>query len=310
MKRTILFAAFLTSVVQFAFAQTDKAGSKDHPLVPRFKQSYIYSYEETSFEPYTIVTGASDGSKFTGTQEIEGKICRIFYSLPTDAGSVYEIYTNYLNALKNDGATILFDCKSGSSCGRYFWDFLRNMDKKIKMPAYYGEDMAYIAAKFSKNGTAYYITIIPGYGLGEIGYEVTVVEAKEMQQQISLNGIEKAMNETGKISLYGILFDTGSAVLKESSHAEIELIAQYLEKHPNKLIYVVGHTDNTGNYETNMTLSKTRAEAVVGALSSVYNISASRMIAVGVGPVAPEDKNTDETGRKKNRRVEIVLNEK
>lgn len=310
MKKTVLFALFITLISQLVFAQNDKEGSKDHPLIQRFKQSYIYDYEITSFEPYTIVTGKSDGSKFATTQEVEGKVYRIFYSLPTDAGSVYEIYSNYLNALQSNGAEILFNCKNLSDCGRYFWDYLRKLDEKIQMPAYYGEESAYLAAKFSKDGMGYYVTIIPGYGLSEMGYEVTVVEVKEMEQQISLDGIEKAMNDKGKVSLYGILFDTGSDVIKESSYKEIGLIAQYLKKNTSKNVYIVGHTDNTGSYSTNLTLSEKRAKAVMNALSSKYGISAERMTSMGVGPVAPESKNTSEEGRKKNRRVEIVLNEK
>ncbi|MCB0663369.1 MAG: OmpA family protein [Saprospiraceae bacterium] len=297
-------------IFQSAIAQSDKDGSKDHPLIQRFKQSYIYNYEETSFDPFTIITGKSDGSKFTSTQEVEGKIYRIFYSLSTDAGSVYEIYSNYLNALKSNGAKILFSCKNTTDCGRYFWDYLRDKDEKIKMPAYYSEELAYISAKFSKDGIGYYVTIIPGYGLGEMGYEVTVVEVKEMEQQISLAGIEKALNENGKVSLYGILFDTGSDVIQERSFAEIEMIGLYLKNNPSKKVYVVGHTDNVGSYESNISLSDKRAKSVINALISKYGISANRMIAAGVGPVAPESKNTMEEGRKKNRRVEIVLNEK
>ncbi len=308
MKNTVL-VILMIGFFQFAFAQTDKKGSQDHSLIQRFKQSYIYDYEIISFEPYTIVTGKSDGSKLTSTQEVEGKVYRIFYSLPTDAGSVYEIYSNYLNALQSNGAEILFNCKNLSDCGRYFWDYLRDLDKKIQMPPYYGEESAYLAAKFSKDGMGYYVTIIPGYGLSEMGYEVTVVEVKEMEQQISLDGIEKAMNDKGKVSLYGILFDTGSDVIKESSYKEIDLIAQYLKKNTRKKVYIVGHTDNTGSYSTNLTLSEKRAKAVMTALSSKYGISADRMTSVGVGPVAPESKNTSEEGRKKNRRVEIVLNE-
>ncbi|MEZ4776248.1 MAG: OmpA family protein [Bacteroidia bacterium] len=310
MRRTALFVLLFSVVSQSVFAQNDKAGSKDHPIIQRFNQSYIYDYEETSFEPYSIVTGKSNGAKFTSTQEIEGKIYRIFYSLPTDAGSVYEIYTNYLNAFKGSGAEILFSCKNLSDCGKYFWDFLREEDTKIKMPAYYGEELAYISAKFSKDGMGYYVTVIPGYGLSEMGYEVTVVEVKEMSQQITLSSFEKGMKEKGKVSLYGILFDTGSDVIKQSSYAEIELIAQYLKNNLSKTVYIVGHTDNTGGYTLNMDLSEKRAQAVINVLTSKYGISASRLTGAGVGPVAPESVNTTEEGRKKNRRVEVVLNEK
>lgn len=309
MKTSLLSILFLT-LIQVAFAQTDREGSSDHPLIPRFGDSYIYFYEQTSFDPYMLATGKSNGSKIQSTLEVEGKVTRIFYSLSTEAGSVYEIYSNYVNALKGEGAKLLFAGKNRAACGTYFWDFLRDMDPKLQIPAYYGEEFAYIAAKFSKDGMAYYVTIIPGYGLSELGYEVTVVETKEMDQQISLEGIEKAIDETGKVSLYGILFDSGSDVLKESSFEEIGMIAQYLKNHPEKNIYVVGHTDNTGSYQLNMTLSEKRALAVTNALKTKYGISSKRMISAGVGPLAPESKNTTEEGRKKNRRVEIVLNEK
>lgn len=297
-------------VLQFVVAQkSDAEGSMDHPLLTRFNQSYIYDYEETSFDVYTIVTGGMEDSKFSSTQEVEGRIYRIFYSLPTDAGSSYEIYSNYMNALKSHGATILFSCKNVGECGKYFWDELRGVDKKLLLPAYYGEEMAYIAAKFSKDGKGYYLTVIPGYGLGEQGYHITVVEVQEMDQQINLEGIEKAMLDQGKVSLYGILFDTGSDKLKESSFTEVDLIAQYLKKNKDKKVYVVGHTDNTGSYQNNMELSERRAAALNKVLVSKYGISENRLTAAGVGPLSPESKNTTDEGRQKNRRVEIVLNE-
>jgi outer membrane protein OmpA-like peptidoglycan-associated protein len=99
-------------------------------------------------------------------------------------------------------------------------------------------------------------------------------------------------------------------VILPSSFPEIELIANYLKKNPSAKVYVVGHTDNTGNYNHNLTLSEQRALSVKKALVNKYKINEQRLHAVGVGPVAPESKNTSEEGRKKNRRVEIVLNEK
>ncbi|UBM58287.1 OmpA family protein [Marinilongibacter aquaticus] len=293
----LLLLCFIPGIL---FAQNDKEGSKDHPLIQRFKDSYIYDYEETSFNPYIFFTGKGS------TMGVEGKVFRIFYSLPTSSGSTYEIFTNYKNALTAKGATILYSCKNTKDCGNNLWN---EISGNYLMPAYYGENLAYLAAKFSKDGLAYYIVVTPGYGLGEQGYEVDIVETKEMDQQISLDGIEKALNENGKVSLYGILFDSGSDKLQPSSYAEIELIAQYLKNHGDKKVYIVGHTDNTGNFDLNMGLSEKRAQAVVNALSSKYNISSAKMKPIGVGPAAPESNNTTDAGRKKNRRVEVVLNE-
>ena len=286
--------------------QNDKQGSKDHPLISRFNQSYIYNYEETSFDAYSLATGKETENQISSFKEIEGKVFKIFYALPTSAGSTYEIFTNYKKALQAKGATILFDCKNKDECGKYFWD---NRPESYLMPSYYSEKLAYLAAKFSKNGMAYYISVTAGYGLSEQGYEIHVIETKEMEQQIDLDGIEEALNKDGKISLYGILFDTGSAKIKDSSYPEIALVAEYLNKNNSKKLYIVGHTDNTGNYNNNKILSEKRAQAVVNYLKFNHNINENRLTAAGVGPVSPVSKNTTPEGLMKNRRVEIVLNE-
>ena len=79
-----------------------------------------------------------------------------------------------------------------------------------------------------------------------------------------------------------------------------------LKAEPNLSLHVVGHTDNVGNYDFNLGLSKKRAEAVVAALVAEYSISANRLTAGGVANLAPVAVNTTEEGRAKNRRVELV----
>jgi outer membrane protein OmpA-like peptidoglycan-associated protein len=56
----------------------------------------------------------------------------------------------------------------------------------------------------------------------------------------------------------------------------------------------------------NLDLSKRRAEAVVAALTTTHKIAASRLRADGVGPLAPVASNDSDTGRARNRRVELV----
>ena len=70
---------------------------------------------------------------------------------------------------------------------------------------------------------------------------------------------------------------------------------------------MVGHTDNQGDLAANMALSQKRAQAVVEALSGKYGIAAGRLVARGVASLSPVAANRDETGRARNRRVELVL---
>jgi hypothetical protein len=68
-----------------------------------------------------------------------------------------------------------------------------------------------------------------------------------------------------------------------------------------------GHVAVYGiTFDTNMTLSQARAEAVVQALVSQHGIAAARLKGYGVGPLAPVATNDSDEGRAKNRRVELV----
>ena len=126
---------------------------------------------------------------------------------------------------------------------------------------------------------------------------MVVVKADEMS---------KAIASTGKVALYGILFDTNKADIKPESKPALDEIATLLKAQPNLKLHIVGHTDNVGGLESNMALSRRRAEAVMAALKGDYGIAAPRLTANGVAYLAPVAVNTSEEGRAKNRRVELV----
>jgi len=83
-------------------------------------------------------------------------------------------------------------------------------------------------------------------------------------------------------------------------------MARLLRDNPGLDVFIVGHTDSTGAFDHNMSLSKARADAVANALISQHGVAASRLQASGVGPLAPVATNDTEDGRAKNRRVELV----
>ncbi|MEC8831800.1 MAG: OmpA family protein, partial [Bacteroidota bacterium] len=69
---------------------------------------------------------------------------------------------------------------------------------------------------------------------------------------------------------------------------------------------IIGHTDSDGSDESNITLSKNRAEAVKKALVSVYGISAERLSSAGKGEAEPVADNNTAQGKAQNRRVEFI----
>ncbi len=113
-----------------------------------------------------------------------------------------------------------------------------------------------------------------------------------------------------------IFFDSGKATLKKGGKDVLKKVGDALKGYENKIIRVVGHTDNVPvakslqkTFPSNWDLSVARATNVVRFLQEV-GIPPERMVAAGraeYDPVAPND--TPE-GRQKNRRIEIMLIDK
>lgn len=133
------------------------------------------------------------------------------------------------------------------------------------------------------------------------------VAAMEQSVVVSAEKIEEGMRAEGRVAFYGIYFDTDKAVVKPESAPTVAEIAKWLAAHPKAAVYVVGHTDMRGQLDKNRALSRDRAAAVVAMLVDKHGIAKERLIADGVGPLAPVASNDDDAGRAKNRRVELVL---
>ena len=108
-----------------------------------------------------------------------------------------------------------------------------------------------------------------------------------------------------KLVLPGIHFRVGSARITEDSYPVLDQVYEILRDHPDIVVEIRGHTDNTGSYDFNMRLSQKRAEAVRRYLIS-RGISPSRLRAVGYGPTQPIATNDTPEGRAANRRIEFV----
>jgi outer membrane protein OmpA-like peptidoglycan-associated protein len=101
-------------------------------------------------------------------------------------------------------------------------------------------------------------------------------------------------------------FSTGSADLNARSFPVLDSVAKVLVKYDKTLVEVAGHTDNVGNAESNLSLSKRRANTVAQYLIA-RGIRRDRAIIVGLGENRPMADNTTAEGRALNRRVELSL---
>ena len=252
----------------------DVKGSKDHPLFNRMPDYRIMGYEEKEFDVYNKFFD-SNGKKFSA----EGRYYYFNYGIKkgAKAASGPQVLRNYMNAVKKAGGTVVYE---DGCCDVYL--------------------------KLIKNNRFTWIRVHSYKDAGS--YQVYIIEEEEMEQDIVAD--PKAMGDdierTGRVAIYGIYFDTDSYKIKPESEPTLKAIAELLKTKSSLNVYVVGHTDFTGNLDHNMKLSENRANAVVDALVKDYGISAKRLIGKGVGPLSPVSTNKTDEGKQLNRRVELV----
>jgi len=103
-----------------------------------------------------------------------------------------------------------------------------------------------------------------------------------------------------------VTFASGSANLASSSYAQLNNIQKVMTSYPDLKVKLVGHTDNTGNADSNVKLSKARAAAVLTYLTG-KGINRSRLTSDGIGGAKPIASNATSDGKRQNRRVEAVI---
>jgi outer membrane protein OmpA-like peptidoglycan-associated protein len=103
-----------------------------------------------------------------------------------------------------------------------------------------------------------------------------------------------------------VLFDVDSAIVKPAYRSTVDEVGDVLLDYPKTAVVVQGHTDSTGSEQHNQELSERRAEAIQNLLIGV-GVDQQRLTAVGYGEGYPVAGNDAASGRRQNRRVEILL---
>jgi outer membrane protein OmpA-like peptidoglycan-associated protein len=323
MRKTIsaLLIAFAVCSSNMVLA-ADVSGSHDHPLVTRFAGSSIIGYQQSSYDKAVLPLGPiKPGSpdQFTASETIEGRITRMAYEAPAGK-SVIEVYRNFSQALAKAGFKTRFEC-GGQACGKGA-DFSDRVIQPLLEPMHARNAM--VDALYAVSGNMQQLTARLDRPEGRVdvsllvaqadesrptGILLQIVEAQAMatgQVTVDAKAMSKGLSSQGHIALYGIHFATDSADLTADSDTTLGQMAQLLKNEPALKVFIVGHTDNTGDLNHNLALSQKRAESVVKALTTRYGIAAQRVAAKGVASYAPVASNRDEAGRTQNRRVELV----
>lgn len=332
----LAFALGLLPALSFAQAMpADVAGGKDHPLISRFAGSQMVGYEQLAFETGRFFTPTADKTKDSKKEldrdklvSVEGQVTRLLYITPPGKTAL-EVHRNFEQALKQAGVKLITSV-DGRGAGWTTGVHWRANFTRLKFTNPWAEDIEpfegeglYTYGTFMRGGSEVSVSVLSGpasltarnvYKVAEgtalSAVAIQIVEAKAMatgQVTVDAKAMAQGLQAEGKMALYGIYFDTGKSELKPESKAQLDEMAKLLQGNAALRVFIVGHTDNQGALDTNLALSRARAQAVVDALVKTYKVDGKRLGAAGLANYAPAASNGADPGRAKNRRVEMVL---
>ncbi|MDR5589134.1 OmpA family protein [Christiangramia sp. SM2212] len=157
----------------------------------------------------------------------------------------------------------------------------------------------------------------------------SVIAAKDAKMDALKNAVSNALtNFEGKgltveqrdgkvyVSMENkLLFESGSWAVNSEGRKAVKQLGSVLAQNPDIAVLIEGHTDNvpyggSGQLKDNWDLSTKRATSIVQILRENSEIDPQSLTAAGRGEFAPVATNDTETGKAKNRRIEVILTPK
>ena len=105
----------------------------------------------------------------------------------------------------------------------------------------------------------------------------------------------------------GLSFESGESTIDLSHRPLLEKVRDAADVFPRSLIVIEGHTDALGSDTANLTLSRSRAEAVGAFLTDEFGVAGFRIRAMGFGETRPIANNESAQGRARNRRIDVRI---
>ena len=254
--------------------------------------------------------------------QLSGSVIWRAYRIDDPDLTVAAVAQGYRERVSGDAYKVLLDCHA-RACGGFDFRFGISL---LPAPAMRMDVQNFEQISVRRVQDDSYASILISRALKAIYVQIVTVEASEaavaitnapeapeetdklVPQRPSDRDLMQELEEHGHVQLDGIEFATGGAQLSESSAIKLDQIANLLINQSGLNIMIVGHSDNEGGLDANIALSRSRADAVLGALVA-RGVSARRMEARGIGFLSPLVSNATPEGRAMNRRVEIVLSD-
>jgi outer membrane protein OmpA-like peptidoglycan-associated protein len=280
--------------------------------------------EETRSETpgsYALPTAGFDGTRVPALQ-VEGALDQRSFRLDAPGATTLSIFAPLRDQVLAAGYEILFECES-RACGGFDFRFNTDVMPEPDMHVDLG-DFRFLSARSGADA----VSILVSRSAGAAYVQITRVSDAPLAVQPTETAIDlddppvlravdpatpaasdlaAALDEVGSAVLDDLVFASGAATLSAGDYPSLAAVAAWLQANPDGTIALVGHTDASGSLAANVALSERRAEAVAEVLIQTYSADPARVVARGVGFLAPRATNQTEDGRQKNRRVEVIV---
>jgi chemotaxis protein MotB len=153
--------------------------------------------------------------------------------------------------------------------------------------------------------------LAPSPAVDELSKSLEVLKST-LQKELAKGSVRLALEHRGLVIELeaGAFFPSGGATLGSSAYPTVKKVAEVLNRLPNTL-RLEGHTDslpiNNSRFQSNWELSAARSIAMLRFLNEQFGVATERMAIVGYADTEAIDSNDTETGRERNRRVDIVI---
>lgn len=245
----------------------------------------------------------------------EGRIERQSWRLEGTSETTLQVLAPLRDQVLAAGYEIVLDC-AGTICGGFDFRFKTEVipapDMHVGLRDYrfvaaVRDDEA-LSLLVSRAGNATYVQIIHTLAQEQNPRRISPRSRPDPQgNPTHFDGLIAALQGDGHVVLADLVFETGAARLGVGPFTSLEQLAGFLMANPDQRIALVGHTDNVGSLEGNISLSKRRAGSVRARMTDHYGIAPARIEDEGMGYLAPVASNLTDRGREANRRVEAIL---
>jgi outer membrane protein OmpA-like peptidoglycan-associated protein len=270
---------------------------------------------------YALPTAGFDG-QIVPARIVEGALDQRAYRLEAAGLTTLAILAPLRDQVAAAGYEVIFECEA-RGCGgfdfRFGTDILPEPDMHVDLgdfrflSAVAGDEAVSILVSRSASAGYVQITRVTKAPLAAPLAPSTVELPDEITSPTippslpDAAGLAGALDRDGRAVLEDLVFASGAATLTEGDYPSLSAVAAWLEANPDGTVALVGHTDASGSLAANIAVSERRAEAVAEKLISDYGVDPARVLAKGVGFLAPRATNQTDEGQQKNRRVEVVV---